>query len=59
MFPLIALPTLIVGVSVGNPPIGEALSADELEGLVGAGGIIDAQLDAMVLAEIELSQITM
>jgi hypothetical protein len=42
-----------------SPPIGEALSSDALQGNIGPGGIVKAQLHAVIGAEIELGQVTL
>src|SRR5687768_4191972 len=42
-----------------NPPIGEALTADALKHEVGALRIVDAKLNAIAVAEIELDRIAM
>jgi hypothetical protein len=40
-----------------RPSIGEALSNDALSQLIGAAGIVNAQRDTVVIAEIKFSQI--
>jgi hypothetical protein len=40
-----------------NPPIGEALAFDALHRAFSAHGIVHAQLDPMILAEIALSKV--
>lgn len=42
-----------------SPPIREALSSDALERNIGTHRIVDAKFDAVVLAEIEFSQIAL
>src|SRR5690349_11572816 len=42
-----------------NPPISQALAINAFKSLHGAGGVIKAQLGAVVGPEIELSQITL
>lgn len=40
-----------------NPPIGQALAFDALEGVVAAGDVVDPACAAAVVAEIELDEI--
>lgn len=40
-----------------NPPIGEALAADALQGIVAAFNIANTKLSAIVVAEIELGEV--
>lgn len=42
-----------------SPPISEALPADALQVNIGTSGIIEAQFNAVVLAEIELGKVTL
>lgn len=42
-----------------RPPISKALAVDALQGQIGAASIVNAQLGAVGIAEIELVQVTL
>jgi hypothetical protein len=46
-------------IDSSRPPIGEALASDTLEGFVGAILIINAQRNAIGIAEVELAEVAM